>query len=399
MSHLAVSWLLLLSTGFGGGLARGELRGDLSFATTGFFDNPSLTEQDSHTIHPSTALSLFHTADLDDDLVSTLALFGRYNPFAEDPLTGDIREANLSFYGETTTLRMGIINEFWGVLETENIVDIINQRDYIESYEGDVKLGQLGLQLTIQHENANVGFYLLPFLRERRFAEGSDRLRSLPLNLSAARFDHQRHLPGFAARSQFFFDNLELAVSHYGGYSREPQLTLAVDPTDFSLSLVPNYAYIQQSSVDMQWILGETIFKTELFQRWGEKGDGAFFGLGTGVENEINNIFDTRASITPFLELYYDNRSSQAPLTAFDNDIVVGTRVALNDVAGSVLELSLLYDWETKSAIVDLEAQRRLNQAWVFSLKGALFINTANDPALNNLGDDSFLRFELSYFF
>ena len=54
----------------------------------------------------------------------------------------DIRELFWQKSGATYDLRLGIRHVFWGVTESQHLVDIINQTDLIENVDGEDKLGQ-----------------------------------------------------------------------------------------------------------------------------------------------------------------------------------------------------------------------------------------------------------------
>ncbi len=61
----------------------------------------------------------------------------------------DIRELNYLWLTDNWELRFGIRKVFWGVTETQHLVDIINQTDLVEHIDGEDKLGQPMIQLSV----------------------------------------------------------------------------------------------------------------------------------------------------------------------------------------------------------------------------------------------------------
>jgi len=55
---------------------------------------------------------------------------------------GDLREAYWQHIEDQWTLLIGVNRVFWGVAESNHLVDIINQTDLVEDIDGEDKLGQ-----------------------------------------------------------------------------------------------------------------------------------------------------------------------------------------------------------------------------------------------------------------
>ena len=54
----------------------------------------------------------------------------------------DIQELSWIRVGEDWELRAGVRKVFWGVTESRHLVDVINQLDFTEGLDGEEKLGQ-----------------------------------------------------------------------------------------------------------------------------------------------------------------------------------------------------------------------------------------------------------------
>ncbi len=61
----------------------------------------------------------------------------------------DIRELTWLRAADNWELRVGIRKLFWGVTESQHLVDIINQTDLVEAPDGEEKLGQPMLNLAL----------------------------------------------------------------------------------------------------------------------------------------------------------------------------------------------------------------------------------------------------------
>ncbi len=74
----------------------------------------------------------------------TLAPFFRYDSADPRRTHADLREAGLLLFGEVGAgeweLRVGIDQVFWGVAESQHLVDIVNQVDFVEHPDGEAKL-------------------------------------------------------------------------------------------------------------------------------------------------------------------------------------------------------------------------------------------------------------------
>ncbi|MCK5226359.1 MAG: hypothetical protein KAQ89_06535, partial [Planctomycetes bacterium] len=81
----------------------------------------------------------------------------------------DIRELNYLWLTDEYELRVGIGKVFWGTTEFVHLVDIINQTDLIENIDGEDKLSQPMVQLSIDRDWGVLDMFVLPYFRERTF--------------------------------------------------------------------------------------------------------------------------------------------------------------------------------------------------------------------------------------
>jgi len=103
---------------------------------------------------------------------------------------GDIRELSWIHIGEDWELRTGLRKVFWGVTEFQHLVDVINQTDSVEDFDGEDKLGQQMINLSLVRDWGIVDLYLLPGFRERTTIGKNGRLRSgLVVNNNLASYE------------------------------------------------------------------------------------------------------------------------------------------------------------------------------------------------------------------
>ena len=95
----------------------------------------------------------------------------------------DIQEFYLINILKDREIKFGISKEFWGVTETSHRVDIINQTDFTEGFDGEEKLGQPMIKVSLEKQWGLLDFYALLGFRERNFSGIEGRLR-LPLSIN-----------------------------------------------------------------------------------------------------------------------------------------------------------------------------------------------------------------------
>ena len=159
----------------------------------------------------------------------TLSPFFRYDNADARRTHADLREAYFLVFGEIGNgeweLRVGIDQVFWGVTESQHLVDIINQIDLVEHPNGETKLGQPMVNITYSSDWGIVEFFVLPYHRVRTFPGSSGRLR-LPLVVGDEQVEYEserKHLD-FAGRYSQSFGAFDVGLSVFNGTSREPFL-------------------------------------------------------------------------------------------------------------------------------------------------------------------------------
>ena len=350
----------------------------------------------------------------------TVSPFLRYDSADTNRSHFDLREAFLLLYGEAGDgeweLRLGVDRVTWGVAEVRNLVDIVNQTDLIESPDEKTKLGQFMAHGTWSADWGALELFLLPWHRERTFPGPRGRLRSeLVVDEDKTTYESaagERHLD-WAVRYSGSFGPVDLGVSYFDGQSREPTLR----PAEFlpvpergllPTALHPHYEKIRQFGLDAQLTTGPWLLKLEAIRRldatnrstpahpFGEKDDYGAWILGG--EYAFYSVFDTEAEITLLAEWLWDGRGAERATNAFENDLFLAVRLALNDVESTEFTLSVVQDLDHAGRLFGFEARRRLDDNWSLELEGTVFQDIGwTGDSLHGVRRDSFFGLNLIY--
>ena len=312
---------------------------------------------------------------------------------------GDLREASYRYVGSGWELLAGVGRVFWGVTESRHLVDVINQDDAVEDIDGEDKLGQPMVELSLFRNWGTLSVYALPAFRERTFPGLRGRLRT-PLVIDTDRPVYESSAEDthfdFALRSSHVIGDWDLGLSYFDGTGREPRLL----PGEGGETLVPHYDLVRQLGVDVQYTRGAWLWKLESLAR---DGQGPRFGAAVaGFEYTLFQVGESAADLGLLAELLWDGRSSdpaEAPPTVFDSDLFLGARLALNDTQDTSALAGFLVDGDDGSWALTLESERRLLGDWKLELEARLFFDVAKENALAPLATDDFVTLRLSRFF
>lgn len=365
-------------------------RGDITIQTQAFTDNAV------HTADQSFNLSLSGNAEFNKDIgengTITISPFFRVDQHDDDRTHFDLREFFYSHSGDTWELNVGLGKIFWGVAESNNIVDIINQKDAVEDIGPENKLGQPMINLLLLKDWGEISLFVLPGFRERTFASEDGRPRTLfavdtdnPVYESS---NEEKHID-VAARVRGSIDVWDIGLHIFHGTAREP--------TFAPLSASPIYNQMTQVGADVQATLESWLLKTELVYKSGDNfTDHA--QMVTGFEYSFYSVADSTLDIGVIAEWNYDDRNEDAD-TVLQNDLLVGLRFALNDEQSTEMLAGVISDLDNGANSFSIEASRRIGDSFRFTLESYFWANTEDDRLLNQFANEDYIQFELGYFF
>ncbi len=323
-----------------------------------------------------------------------ISLFGRWDQHDDNRTHFDVRELYYQRVKNNWELSIGLKKVFWGVTESVHLVDVINQTDQVESFDGEQKLGQPMVHYSYLTNFGNFEVFYLPYQRKRQFPAREGRVR-FPQVVEREDFDIDSDLeewrPSFAFRWSHYFGPVDIGISHFYGVGREPLFTgLGTENQEFF------YPIMNQTGIDLQAVTGPMLWKLESIYRDTEFQD--FLALAVGTEYTFSNIASKGLDIGVLLEYLYDERDDLA-ISGFANDLFIATRLAFNDVNSTEILGGMVYDLDHKSRLFSIETSRRIGDSWKIELEARIFSNLKEAEFLHFFRDDSFVQFGLSKFF
>lgn len=375
-----------------------EIFGEVELEGTAFLDDPAFAGQDRDAASiAATATLLLEWAD--GETVFRFTPFIRLDSADEARTHFDIRELKLDRLIGNWSFTVGADSVFWGKTEAVHLVDIINQTDQVENLDDEDRLGQPLIRAGYLSEIGEFSGFIMPYFRERTLPGKGGRLRSDP-TVATGRPIYQtaaeEWTPAAAARFAGVFGDIDLGLSAFYGLGRDPAFFFD------GQELRPFYELIGQIGLDGQYTSGATLWKLETIARFDQKNarfrDEDFAAATGGLEHTLFGIADSNADLGLILEYAIDSRLDDAS-TLFQNDVILGLRLALNDEADQSLLFTGAVDAESAETVLRLEAERRLGEGFSLSVEGQGFVNTDRTGLAASLEDDSFLRVNLTYFF
>src|SRR5690606_16949004 len=113
---------------------------------------------------------------------------------------------------------------FWGVTESEHMVDVINQDDTREDIDREDKLGQPLVSVAYDSDIGIFRAIAMPYFRNRQFAGMDGRPRGpIPISKDEIYGDgDNRWRFDWALRWSHVMGPVDMAVSHFHGRRRDP---------------------------------------------------------------------------------------------------------------------------------------------------------------------------------
>ena len=145
-----------------------EWLGYVSGQFRGFLEDPLDPRQHNTYLSVAAEPEFYHSWE-DINQSFNAKLFYRVDQHDDNRTHGDIRELSWTGVFDYFEVRAGISKVFWGVAETQHLVDIINQTDLVENVDAEDKLGQPMVKLSTEQDWGVIDFFVLPGFRERTF--------------------------------------------------------------------------------------------------------------------------------------------------------------------------------------------------------------------------------------
>lgn len=322
--------------------------------------------------------------------------FARYDPNGNSRTHWDIREFYYQTYNNNWEFNFGIKRYFWGKLETVHLVDVINQVDFLEGLDGDEKLGQPILEAIYSSSIGDFSLIAMPYFRTIDFGNQAGRPRT-PEVITDEQISYGSELekwhPSFALRWSHFIGDLDVGLHYFYGNAREPLILF--NANGFGLQ----YPVVNQAGIDAQLIVNNMLLKLESMYRAGDfENLDNIFTLGAGVEYTFGNVNRKGLDIGILAEYLYDNRR-ELSFSSLDNDLFIGSRIALNNEASTELIFGVFKDLSKSSFIGRAEASQRLPKDFKLSLNIQFFAKVDPSEFVYLFRNDSNVEVEVIKFF
>ncbi len=394
-------WILPI-LGFGAlfcaGAEAGSLRvtPELAVEVRGFFDRPRFEDQ-LETLQGGLVLAgdLRWTSD-DRKTRVLLEPYVRLDSEDAERSYADLREASVSWRRGDWDVLFGVSRVFWGVAESRNVVDVVNQFDAVEDFDEGEKLGQPMLRVSRRLGSGSIEAFYLPFFRERPFPGRQGRLRFEPfVDAGAATFERRNEewAGDVALRFTRRFGAVDLGLHAFHGTSREPFLS----PDGSSDALRPFYQRRTQAGLDLQVTRGPWLWKLEA-AGVAVGGDDFVSAVG-GFEYTFFDVAGRGVDLGIVGEYLHDGRDpTLAPITVFQDDAFAGVRLTLNDVQSTEILAGAIVDAESSAVIASLELRRRIGARMLLEVEARAF-DGGDDPLVGQFENDGHLAVRWTRYF
>ena len=288
------------------------------------------------------------------DAKITISAIARYDEKDSERRYIDFQKLKYEQYFENYTFKIGNEIIFWGVNESFNIIDIINQSNLAEDMTGTKKLGQPLLSLAYDNNYGTIDLYLMPYFIERQFPSKNGRPRlALEVDQDSITYESssKEQKLDFALRYSMVYDDYDIGIAHFHGNNRAPQLN--INPS--TLKFNPHYTILSQTSLDIQATKGAWLYKLEALSA--KDGNERHLGVAGGFEYTFYGIKDSQSDLGLVIEYSFDDRNSYP----FNNDSVAALRWTKNDINSTSLLAGMFIDMRGNSNRFIAEYEQRIN--------------------------------------
>jgi hypothetical protein len=374
-----------------------DVSGSVELQVRAFSNDPAWTGQDDQVLQGTVVSTTeFRWRNEEGNQRASFIPYLRWDASDSERSLVDLHEAYWAFESRNYEVLVGSNTVFWGVTESVHLVDIINQTDFAGDIDGEDKLGQPMVSLALQRDWGEISAFVMPYFSERTFAGVDGRFRpQLPIDTDRARYEsssEEGHVD-FALRYSHYIGDVDIGLYAFSGTSREPRFV----PAEDGQSLLPVYDQIDQLGVDLQYTREAWLWKLEAIARDGYMS--TFAAAVGGFEYTFYQVRESSADVGLLLEYQYDGRDAFEPITIADNDVFVGTRLALNDVQDTAVLAGVSYDVETGETFVNIEAERRFGNDWFVELRVRAFSGSEHGDNTYWLQQDDYAQLSIARYF
>ncbi len=327
-------------------------------------------------------------------------------------------------YGEYVTdhfeIRVGYQTHFWGAVESFNIVDTFNQKDYrVDFFDPkENKVGEPAIRLRGIFEGNVFDVYYLPYFTPANLPNKEN-----PYSPLGGRFDidqdgfftnsAERTRPQVAVRWERTIGSADVGLVYFNGYERFPWINLAPGAVEADTL----YYEVNQIGGDFQMSLGSWLLKAEAkYQNTGIAGsfvadsvltDGrvvrrdlvpdSFTAFVAGFEYTVFRVLGD-SDLGLITEYLYNSQQDEDDVgfRPLQNDLFAALRWTRNNIGDGELLAGVVVDLANGTQLWRLEYTERFFDRIKLDVYGQI-INAASEDPLRPFQDSDNVAFRLSY--
>ena len=278
---------------------------------------------------------------------------------------------------------------FWGVTESKNVVDFINQADSASGNTTEDKLGASSISADFFVSDAEIQYFFIPYFRQRTFNDQNAH-PGLGLPLNPATFSDEKGRMGgdHALRFSNSIGDFDIGLSGFYGTARGPILIINSNGT-----ATPYYPEYKALGFDIQYTGDRTLYKAEFAN--GKQDESNVIAYVAGFESTLYSIAGSSWDIGIIGELQYDNRK-QAAAKKFNTG---GVRLAANNASDTTLLVLYSLDGSGNQSNYSAQFSHRLNNGLKVEAEYTEFYSSKIDLPFFNLIDDTYFQLSIGYYF
>ena len=318
--------------------------------------------------------------------------FARLNQYDIEQTHWDIRELYYQKIIVNWELSVGKKQIYWGFTESNHLVNIINQDDFLEGNGVANKLGQSMIHVSNYGNMGTVDVMVMKGFNPIQFPGTKGRLRP-PFNVDYSNTTYESEdgvdNTDLAVRWSHSINTFDVGVSHFKGTSRSP-----IFPGSGVGNFAPHYELIDQTGLELQASVGSMLWKLEAIQRKSDRKTIRAYTFG----GEYTLVTKSGYDIGILAEYNYDDRGAES-ITGLNDDVFVGLRIGLNDEQSTSFLGGMNKDNENGTISYFAEASRRLGDSWKIKVKAFGFKDVEENEFLYLLRKDGFVELSLVKYF
>jgi hypothetical protein len=302
------------------------------------------------------------------DAVVAIKLKGVYDKDDNNRRYIDFNDLYYQYNFENSDILIGRNTRFWGALEFYNIADVFNSKDYLDDpFDYDSKLGSWNIAYTHYLDNAELSLIVKVHEERQRMQDSASINNFLPLpyhDKLITQKDENR--PSIFLKYSGLGDEVQVdyAVVYENGYDNQryiaPNNKGALQQHAFLVNKLLGY---------VTYIHADTIYKAELAYALSEDDKVSDYGeFGLGLEHTLYGVWEKR-DLGLLVEYYrYEAKEDEKVdlQKFFANDLTLGFRLSLNDIASSEVLGGLDIDVETEEKIFFVKYETRVLEKYKF---------------------------------